>query len=122
MSDTTIRAIAWLALAVHLLVGAAVLRHKVPASALVVLNLVTGGSVLAYWGRRWFGYLFRGITWYGTDQLIPAYALLVCLLALLTLAGRYQGVGAHWLIFLVNTLVLLGAVLFFTFFRMTRLF
>lgn len=114
--------IAWLALAIHLLVGAAIRRHRMPVSSLAALNLVTGACVLLYWGRRWFGYLFRGISWYATDQVIPAYALLVCLLAVLSLSGRYQGIGAQWLIFLLDTLVLLGAVLFFTFFRMNRLF
>ena len=122
MSDSAVRVIAWLALAIHLLVGAAVLRHKAPVSALAIVNLVAGALVLVYWGRRWFGYLFRGITWYAADQLIPAYALLVCVLAVLTLLGRYRGVGAHGLIFVLDTLVLIGAVLFFTFFRMTRLF
>jgi hypothetical protein len=78
--------------------------------------------VLAYWGRRWFGYLFRGITWYATDQLIPLCALLVFILAILTLSGRYNGVGLHWVIFVITTLVLLAAALFFSFFRMTRLF
>ncbi|MEO8450850.1 MAG: hypothetical protein ABI647_13715 [Gemmatimonadota bacterium] len=46
-------------------------------------------------------------------------ALLVCLLAGLTLSGRYQGVTAQWLIFASNTLVLLAGALFFSFFRMT---
>ena len=57
-----------------------------------------------------------------TDQWIPAYALLVCVLAGMTLAGRYQGTVAHWLIFGLNTLVLLVAALFFASFKMTRLF
>jgi hypothetical protein len=122
MSDPTLRFLAWLAVAIHLLVGAAVLRHKVSVSLLAVLNLVAGALVLVYWGRRWFGYLFHGITWYATDQLIPAYALVICLLAVLTLLGRYQGVGVHWFIFSLNALVLLAAALFFSFFRMTRLF
>jgi len=122
MSDTTLRAVAWLALAIQLLVGAAVVRHRASVSLLAVLNLVAGASVLVYWSWRWFGYLFRGITWYATDQLIPAYALVICLLAVLTLWGRYQGVGVHWFIFGLNALVLLAAALFFSFFRMTRLF
>jgi hypothetical protein len=122
MDDATIRAITWLALGIQLVVGAAVLRHKAPASLIPLLNLIAGGAVLVYWGRRWFDYLFRGITWYLTDQWIPAYALLVCVLAGLTLAGRFQGTAAHWLIFGLNTLVLLGAALFFSFFRMNRLF
>jgi hypothetical protein len=122
MGDAAIKAITWLALGTQLLVGAAVARHRAPASLIPLLNLVAAAAVLAYWGRRWFGYLFRGITWYATDQWIPAYALLVCVLAGLTLAGRYQGTVAHWLIFGLNTLVLLGAAVFFSSFRMTRLF
>ena len=122
MSDTTLRAAAWLAFAIQFCVGAAVLRHKASTSLLVLLNLVAALCVLAYWGRRWFDYLFGGVTWYGSDQLIPAYALVVCLLAVLTLVGRYQGNGVHWTIFALNTLVLLGAALFFSFFKMNRLF
>lgn len=122
MSDSSLRAAVWVALAIQLLVGGAVARHKVSVSALVVLNLVAAVAVLAYWGRRWFGYLIRGITWYAADQLIPAYALLVCLLAALWLSGRYQAVAFQWLIFAIDTLILVGAVVFFTFFRMNRLF
>jgi len=122
MSDATLRALAWSAFIIQVLAGAAVLRHKAPSSLLVVLNLVMAGAVLVYWGQRWFGYLFRGVTWYATDQLIPAYALLVCLLAVLTLLGRSQFGGIHGWIFGLNTLILLAASLFFTLFRMTRLF
>jgi hypothetical protein len=122
MSDSTIRILAWSALIIQILVGLAVVRHRAPSSLLVVLNLVAATSVLAYWGRKWFGYLFRGISWSAADQLIPAYALLVCLLALLTLSGRYRGVGVHFWIFGFHTLILLAAALFFSFFRMTRLF
>ncbi|HTL05921.1 MAG TPA: hypothetical protein VL241_09250 [Gemmatimonadales bacterium] len=122
MSDATLRALAWSGFMIQVLAGAAVLRHKAPGSLLVVLNLVMAGAVLVYWGQRWFGYLFRGITWYATDQLIPAYALLVCLLAVLTLLGRSQFGGIHGWIFGLNTLILLAAALFFSFFRMTRLF
>lgn len=116
-----LRILAWSALIMQILVGVAIVRHKAPSSLIVVLNLVAASLVLGYWGRRWFGYLFRGISWSATDQLIPAYALLVCLLALLTLSGRYRGVGVHFWIFGVHTLILLAAALFFSFFRMTRL-
>jgi len=122
MSDSTLRAVAWVALVIQLLMGAAVARHRVSFSAIVVLNLVAAVAVLVYWGRRWFGYLFHGVTWYAADQLVPLYALLVCLLAVLTISGRFQGVGVHWLIFILNGLALLAAVLFFSFFRITRLF
>jgi hypothetical protein len=122
MSNAALRAVVWLAFAMQLFVGAAVLRHKASVSLIALFNLVAAVAVLAYWGRRWFGYLFRGITWYATDQLVPAYALLVSLLAILALSGRYQGLPAQWMIFGANTLVLLGAALFLTLFRMTRLF
>jgi exosortase/archaeosortase len=122
MSDSTLRAGAWVALVIQLLVGAAVARHRVSVSAIVVLNLVAAAAVLVYWGRRWYGYLFHGITWYAVDQLIPLSALLVCGLAVLTLLGRFQAVGVHWAIFILNTLALFATVLFFSFFRITRLF
>lgn len=122
MSDSILRALAWSAFIIQVLMGVAVVRHKASSSLLVVLNLMAAGAVLVYWARRWFGYLFRGVTWYATDQLIPAYALLVCILGVLTILGRYQGGGIHWWIFGLNTLVLLAAALFFSFFRMSRLF
>jgi hypothetical protein len=117
-----VRAVTWLAFAMQLVVAAAVLRHKASVSLIALLNLVAALAVLAYWGTRWFGYLFRGVTWYATDQLLPACALVVCILALLTLFGRYHGVAVHWTIFGATTLVLLAAALFFSFFRTTRLF
>ncbi|MES2307017.1 MAG: hypothetical protein V4558_16060 [Gemmatimonadota bacterium] len=97
------------------------LRHRSPASQLAWVNLAMGFAVLGYWGRNWFSYLFRGITWYLSDQWLPAYALVVCVVAGLTLLGRYQATAFHWIVFGVNTVVLLGAALFLTFFRMTRL-
>jgi hypothetical protein len=118
MSDSLIKIVTWLALATQLLAGIAVWRHKAPLSLIVTLNLVAAGCVLAYWVQRWYGYLFRGITWYATDQLIPLCALLVFILAVLTLTGRYQGVALHWMIFAVTTLILIAAALFFTFFKM----
>lgn len=120
--NTALRAVTWLAFAMQLVVAAAVLRYKASISLIALLNLVAALAVLAYWGMRWFGYLFRGVTWYATDQLLPVCALVVCILALLTLLGRYQGVAVHWTIFGSTTLVLLAAALFFSFFRTTRLF
>ena len=122
MSDAVIKVVTWLALATQLLAGIAVWRQKAPVSVIAALNLVAAACVLAYWGRRWYGYLFRGITWYATDQLIPLCALLVFVLAILTLTGRYDGVALHWMIFGITTLVLLAAAVFFSFFKMTRLF
>ncbi len=111
----------WLALASQILVGVAVATRKAPASALVVLNLVAAAAVVVYWGWQWFGYLFRGITWYGTDQLLPAYALGVVVLALFTLFGRIEAVGVHRLIFGLHTLVLVLAAIFVSSFKITRL-
>lgn len=122
MSNAALTVLAWLAFAAQLLVGAAVLNHKAPVSRIALLNLAAAAAVLLYWGNRWIGYLNRGTTWYATDQLLPTCALVVCLLAALTLAGRYQGVIAHWMIFGSTTLALLAVALFFSFFRMTRLF
>lgn len=122
MSDAVIKVVTWLALATQLLAGIVVWQHKAPFSLIVTLNLAAAACVLAYWGQRWYGYLFRGITWYATDQLIPLGALLVFILAILTLTGRYNGAALHWMIFGINTLVPLAAALFFSFFKMTRLF
>lgn len=122
MSDAVIKVVTWLALATQLLAGFAVWRHKAPFSLIVTLNLVAAACVLAYWGWRWYGYLFRGVTWYATDQLIPLCALLVLVLATLTLTGRFGGTALHWIIFGITTLALIAAALFFTFFKMTRLF
>ncbi len=122
MSDSTLRVLAWSAVLIHGLACAAVLRHKAPMSLIVLLNLLAAASVLTYWGWRWAGYLFRGVSWSATDQLIPLYALVVFALAVLTLAGYYRGVAIHWGVFTLDTLVVLAAALFFSFFRMTRLF
>ena len=54
--------------------------------------------------------------------MLPACALLAGILSALNLLGRYQGLAVQWLIFGVTTAVLLAAALFFSFFRMTRLF
>lgn len=121
MNNRTLQVAVWLAFACQIVCGAAAASRKAPASTLVVLNLVAAASVVAYWGWQWFGYLFRGITWYASDQLLPTYALAVATLSLFTLFGRIEAVGVHRVIFGLHTLVLLLAALFFTFFRMSRL-
>jgi hypothetical protein len=120
-NNAALTALAWLALTIHLVVGVVVLRRAANPSLLPLLNLIAAGCVLAYWGRRWFGYLFRSITWYASDQLIPLAALVVAIMAILTLSGRYHSTTFHWLVYGLDTLVLIGAVLFLTFFRMNRL-
>jgi hypothetical protein len=120
-NNTVLGVVVWLLLAIHLVVGVIVWRQKGSVTLLPVVNLAVAASVLAYWGQRWFGYLFRGITWYASDQLIPAYALVVAVVSILALSGRYSGTLFHWVVFGVDTLVVVAAVLFVTFFRMNRL-
>lgn len=121
MNNTTVTALAWLALALHVVVGGVTLRRPGGPPLVPLVNLATGLCVLAYWAQKWYGYLTRGITWYLTDQLVPLYAVLVVVLAGLTLAGRTSGSLPHWLVFGIDAVVLLAAALFFTFFRMSRL-
>jgi hypothetical protein len=122
MSDFVIGTIAWVALGLHVVVGLVALRSGQSRPLVPLVNLASATGVLAYWAYRWFGYLFRGITWYATDQLIPLYALLVCVLTVLSLSGRYPGVVLNWFVFFINGLVLIAAVLFLSFFRLNRLF
>lgn len=89
---------------------------------LPLLNLTTAAGVLAYWGYRWYGYLFQGVTWYASDQLVPLYAILVCALSVISLSGRHQATALNWVAFAIDSVVVIGAVLFVTFFRMRRLF
>ena len=108
-------------LVLHLVVGVLAFRRGPPPTLLVWLNLATGLGVLVYWVPRWYSYLADGIVWYATDQLLPLYALLVCLLSVLTLANRVSGHRLHWLVFGLHAIVLLVAALFLTFFRVNRL-
>ncbi len=121
-ADVTARVVAWLGFSIQAFVGAAVFLGARGLPRIALLNFIVGACVLMYWGRRWFGYLFHGITWYATDQLMPACALLVCVLAALSLSGRYPGAAVQWVIFIVDTLALLAAALFVTFVRFNRLF
>ena len=121
MSNTLVAATAWIGFALHLIVGVTAIRSERGAALVPLLNLLTAGSVLAYWGYRWFGYLFRGVTWSLSDQALPLYALVVCLFAGLALANRHSAVTITWIAFVIDSVVLLIAVLFVTFFRMDRL-
>lgn len=114
--------VAWLAVAVHAAVMVAVRRRMTGFSVVPLVNLATALCVLAYWVPRWYGYATRGITWYVSDQALPLCAILVCVLSGMSLAGRYHGTLPHWLVFGVDGLALLAAALFFTFFKMNRLF
>jgi hypothetical protein len=122
VSDFGIAVIAWIALGLHIGAGFVALRSGRPRPVVPLLNLTSALCVLAYWGYRWWGYLFRGVTWYASDQLIPLYALLVCVLALVTLSGRPPAVALNWIVFLFHTVVLVAALLFIKFFRLNRLF
>lgn len=106
----------------HLVVGVMAFRRGPPPTLLVWLNLASGLGVLAYWVQRWYSYVVNGITWYATDQLLPLYALLVCLFSILTLAERVSGHRLHWLVFGLHAIVLLVAALFLLFVRFDRLF
>jgi len=109
---------AWVGLGLHLLVGIVSLRSAGPRQLVPAVNLLIAACVILYWAQRWYSYLFRGITWYASDQLMPLYAILVCVLAAGTLAGRYTAVTLNWIVFAVHAAVFVGAVLFVTFFRM----
>jgi len=122
MSDATAIAIAWLALAAHAAVAIAVRRRVTDLPLVLLVNLAAALCVLAYWGQRWYGYIAKGVTWYVSDQMLPLYAVLVCLLSGATLLGGYHGTLPHWVIFGIDALVLLAAALFFTFFKLNRLF
>jgi hypothetical protein len=99
----------------------AVWRRWSTLPLLPLLNLVVAAGVLAYWAGKWYGYVFKHITWYATDQLLPLCAIGVCCLSGATLAGKYSGTWPHWCVFGVDMLVLLAAALFFSLFNMDRL-
>ncbi len=122
MNDLTVSAIVWSGLVVHMVVGVVALRGAARPQLVPLVNLLAAACILSYWATRWFGYLFRGLTWYATDQLIPLYAVLVCILAGLSLGGRYPGTTLNWLVFAAHTIALAVAALFFATFRLTRLF
>ena len=82
------------------------------------VNFIVAACVVVYWAQRWFGYLSRGITWSASDQFMPLYAILVCVLAGGTLAARWSATTLNWLVFTIHAVVFIGAVLFVTFFRM----
>lgn len=120
MTDTVVATLVWIALALHIVVLIVTLRSAGSRPLVPLLNLAVALSVLGYWVSRWYSYVFQGVTWSASDQIIPLYALLVCALSLLSLSGRYQAL--NWIAFGIHSVVILGAVLFVTFFRMDRLF
>jgi hypothetical protein len=118
MTDFQIATTAWIALGLHIAVGVATIRSDGWRPWLPLLNLTIAACVLAYWAYRWYGYLFEGVTWYASDQLLPMYEALVFALAVLSLTGRYPAIGLNWAAFALHAVVTLGAVLFVTFFKM----
>ena len=121
MSDTTIRILLYLGVVLELFVGITAWRRGSAVPLIPLINLAGHACVVAYAVTRWYGVIAHGIIWYGTDQLLPLYALAVCVFSILTLTGRVGGAPVHWIIFGVQTVVLIAATLFFTFFKMTRM-
>ena len=121
MSNAALIAFTWSAFALHLLVGVVAQRRWTGFPLLPVVNLAVALCVIAYWAPKWYNLLNKGLDWYASDLWMPLYAVLVTLIATLTLTGRYGGTAPHWIVFAIDTLVLLAAALFFSMFRMDRL-
>lgn len=122
MKDSTILVLLCLALAAHLLAGVLALRKVAALAPLVMVNLAIGLALLSYWIGEWYGYIFNGIQWHATDQLLPLYALLICVFSALYFAGKNIGAVWHWSVFGIDLLAVFAAVLFFIFFKIDKLF
>jgi hypothetical protein len=122
VSNLSIIVLSWVAAAAHVVVGILAWRRPAFRSLVPTVNLVVALCVLGYWARRWYDYVVNGTTWYLTDQSVPLYALAVCLLSAMALTGRYRGALPNALVFALDGLVLLAAALFFSVFRINRLF
>lgn len=121
MSNVAVVTLAWGAFVLHF-VGAIVARRRLIELPVVPLvNLVTCALVLAYWAQRWYGYVFQGISWSATDQLLPLYALIVCVLAGVALWGRSTGT-LQWSFLTIDGIVSLGAAILFSVLRFDRMF
>jgi len=114
-------AIPWAGFVAHLVVAVIAWRRMVPQVVLPLTNLVTAGLVVAYWIGRWYGYLFQGITWSGTDQLLPLYALAVCALAAMAMSGKGP-LALQWMFLAIDGIALLGVALAFVALRNGRMF
>jgi hypothetical protein len=121
MNNTALIAFTWCAVAVHVLVAIAALRRWTTLPLVPALNLAVSLCLLAYWLVEWYGYLFRNITWYPSEQWLPLYALLACVLSLLAITGRYDTPVLSWTVFIMHSLTLLAAAVFFSLFKMDRL-
>jgi len=122
MSNAAVTAFAWFGLVVHVAVAIVAWRRPAAAPLVPLVNLVVALSVIAYWIPRWISYITRNIQWQATDQLVPLFAILVCLLAAVGLSGRYTGNWPHRMVFAVDAAVFALAVLYFSLARFTRLF
>lgn len=122
MGNTALTGLAWTAVAIHVCGGTIAWRRGTTIPLLPLINLATALCVVAYAAKDWVDVFTRGITWYASDQLLPAYAIFVCVFAGLALSGRIAAAPWHWAIFALHLAALLAAALFFTFFRMNRLF
>lgn len=112
--------IAWVALLVHVVVGLLARRRPPSITPIVWLNLAAALCVIAYAARDWYAILTRDMNWYLSDQLLPLAAVLIGLLAGLTLTGRYLGTLPHWLVCGLDVFILLGAAAYLTFFKLNR--
>ena len=121
MSDSVIRVLVYLVVVAHLFIGTLAWRRGSALPLIPLVNLPVAACVVAYALKRWYGVIAHGIIWYGTDQLLPLYALAVCIFSALALFGKVGGAPVHWIIFAVQLTVLIAAALFFTFFKMTRM-
>ncbi len=121
MKDVVPVRIVWFGLAAHVAVLVLVRRRSSDAPVVAMLNLAVALCVLAYWVQKWYSYIVHNITWYYTDQLVPLYAILVCILSAVTLSTRHTLTIPHWVVFSIDAFVLVGAALFFATFRMTKL-
>lgn len=121
MSDLQIRVLLYVAITAHIIAGAISWRRGNVLPLVPLINFATAFCVVAYALKRLYGVIVNDITWYGTDTLFPLYALAVCIFSLLALSGKTSAPFAHWLIFVVQLLALIAALLFFTFFKMSRM-
>ena len=122
MNDASIAVLVWCVLALHLAVGIVVRTRRSDLPLLPLLNLVVALCIVGYWIPRWYSYAAKGIAWHATDQLVPLYAILVCLLSGFALAGRYRGMLPHWVVFGVDAAVLVAFAIYMTTVRFDRMF
>ena len=120
MGNVAVAVVAWVGALAHVVVAVMVRRRVLGPTLVPLLNLLTAGLVLAYWANRWYGYVARGTTWYASDQLLPLYALLVCVLAATAMWTRTSGV-AQWVFLTIDGVALLGAAIVLSMLRFDRM-